>query len=130
MPFLAQESLYLSFLEQIRGTLDTMTGFVLYYLTAFLASSTVLPSNDGIKGVAGQYLLGLGELLSVILRISSHFGKSRNRRYHWVTSASNTQMQLANHSPSPVVETNMMVCACLNPPQNPQSQLLSRATPV
>ncbi|KIK60282.1 hypothetical protein GYMLUDRAFT_43572 [Collybiopsis luxurians FD-317 M1] len=37
-----------------------MTGFILYYLTAFLASSAVIPSNVGIQSVAGQYLLGLG----------------------------------------------------------------------
>ncbi|KAE9384436.1 hypothetical protein BT96DRAFT_653787 [Gymnopus androsaceus JB14] len=60
MPRFTQELSSLGFLEQIRGTLDTMTGSALYYLTAFLASSTVLPSNDAIKGVAGQYLLGLG----------------------------------------------------------------------
>jgi neutral ceramidase len=60
MPSLAPGLFPLGLLESIRGTLDTMTGSVLYYLTAFLASSTVLPSNEGIRGVAGQYVLGLG----------------------------------------------------------------------
>ncbi|KAE9385502.1 hypothetical protein BT96DRAFT_578715 [Gymnopus androsaceus JB14] len=37
-----------------------MAGSAPYNLTVFLALSTVFPSNDAIKGVAGQYLLGLG----------------------------------------------------------------------
>ncbi|KAF8829653.1 hypothetical protein HHX47_DHR3000992 [Lentinula edodes] len=60
MPLVIQELLSLGFLDFVRGTLDTMTGSVLYYLTAMLASTSVLQSNVGVQRVAGQYLLGLG----------------------------------------------------------------------
>lgn len=66
MPLIIQELLSLGFLDFVRGTLDTMTGSVLYYLTAMLASTSVLQSNAGMQGVAGQYLLGLGEQQSTI----------------------------------------------------------------
>ncbi|KAK7471947.1 hypothetical protein VKT23_000053 [Stygiomarasmius scandens] len=52
-------SLPLDLWDFVRGLLDTMSGFV-WYLTAFLASSSVFSNEIGVKGVSGQYLLGLG----------------------------------------------------------------------
>ncbi|KAF5353132.1 hypothetical protein D9758_008800 [Tetrapyrgos nigripes] len=54
-------SLSLDLWDLIRGFLDAMSSFV-WYLTALLASSSLLPRQAGIgvKGVEGQYLLGLG----------------------------------------------------------------------
>ncbi|KAJ3969998.1 Neutral/alkaline nonlysosomal ceramidase [Lentinula raphanica] len=60
MPFVVRDLLSWDLLDIARGTLDAMTGTVLYYLTALLASSNVFQSNVGVQSVAGQYLLGLG----------------------------------------------------------------------
>ncbi|KAG7091509.1 hypothetical protein E1B28_010537 [Marasmius oreades] len=61
MPLLAfHDHLPVDFLELVRGLYDSMTGLV-WYLTAFLASSSLFPQNVGILGVDAQsYLLGLG----------------------------------------------------------------------
>ena len=50
----------LEFLEFVRGLYDTMTGLV-WYLTAFVASTALFTKDAGIIGARGQnYMLGLG----------------------------------------------------------------------
>jgi neutral ceramidase len=60
MPLLSYASaLPLDLWDLLHSPFRAMTGLV-WYLTAFLTSTSVF-SGNGMQGVAGQYLLGLGE---------------------------------------------------------------------
>lgn len=64
MRLLARHSaLPFDFWDLLVSLADKMTN-MLWYLTAFMASSSVFP--DGMKAVSAQYLLGLGECLSFV----------------------------------------------------------------
>lgn len=62
---------------------NTMMG-ALFYLTAFLASSSLVP-NGAVQSVSAQYLLGLGKwCLTVRCPVLIHDDCNRHWRYHRV----------------------------------------------
>lgn len=94
MPLLSYHSaLPLDLWNCVETLYNAMTG-AFFYLTALLASSSVLPSGvGGIRGANAQYLLGLGQWCPLdIFEIAGTFSADtslrhnyyRNWRYHRV----------------------------------------------
>lgn len=66
MPLLAtHSSLPFDFWDLLVSLAEAMTN-TLWYLTAFLASSSVVVPNGALQAVSAQYLLGLGESVIVV----------------------------------------------------------------
>jgi hypothetical protein len=73
----------------VQSFIDVMHG-LLWYLTAFLASSTYFPNGGVVTPTHAQYLLGLGEPLHSIpsllrkanRKVYSHRNRGHNRVNH------------------------------------------------